>query len=344
MSLGILLIGHHSVEKMAGLAHVAERVGFDDVWVADERFFREVYSTLSYIAARVDRVRLGPCVTDPYARHPAMTAAAIATLDELSGGRAMLGFGAGVSGFSELGLKRPKPARAIREGIEVIRGLLRGDTVDFHGEIIQFNNGRLSFKAPRANVPVYIASNGPLGQRAAGAIADGAIMAGCGLPETVRHFRGHVEQGALEAGRNAADVDVVVRLNTCISDNGDVARNALRPAVARYLGDTSFNVATGPAAHLALPEALLAPFANVTYGEGAAPYASLIPHITDRHVNAFTLAGTPDEVTQHVIELRKAGATSVMIMPFPAEGAPIEWTVERFGAEVWPNVCRAVGA
>lgn len=342
MSLGLLLIGHHPVGKMTDLARTAERAGFDTVWVADERFYREVYSTLAYIAARVERVRLGPCVTDPYARHPAMTAAAIATLDELSGGRAVLGFGAGVSGYSELGMKRPKPPRAMREGIEVIRALLRGEKIDYHGKVIQFHNGQLNFKAPRPAIPVYLASNGPLGQRLAGAIADGAIMAGCGLPESVKELRTNLELGAREANREPAAIDVVVRLNTCISDDGAVARNALRPAVARYLGDKSFNMAAGPTAHLALPEELTKPFANVTYGEGAAPFAPLIPHVTDRHVNAFTLAGTVDEVAQHVIELRKAGATSVMIMPFAAEGSPVERTVERFGTEVWPKVRRAM--
>src|SRR5258708_29910661 len=105
---------------------------------------------------------------------------AIATLDEISNQRAILGFGAGISGFAELGIVRKKPAAAVREAIHVVRELLKGETVDFHGDVIGFTNGKLSFKPVMANIPVYVASNGPLGQRMTGAVADGAIMEGCG--------------------------------------------------------------------------------------------------------------------------------------------------------------------
>jgi 5,10-methylenetetrahydromethanopterin reductase len=91
------------------------------------------------------RLLLGPCVTDPFARHPALTAMAIATLDEIAEGRVMLGIGAGVSGFSELGIVPRKSPRAIREAITLIRALLRGEQVDMHGDVISFLEGRLGF-------------------------------------------------------------------------------------------------------------------------------------------------------------------------------------------------------
>ena len=108
-------------------ARLAEACGFDAVWIADERFYREAYSVLAQVASATDRIRLGPCVTDPFARHPALTAMAIATLDEISAGRAVLGLGAGVSGFAELGIRPLRPPRAIREAIGLIRALLRGE-------------------------------------------------------------------------------------------------------------------------------------------------------------------------------------------------------------------------
>src|SRR5512134_3441110 len=116
--------------RLADLAVLAESAGFDDFWLADERFFREVYACLTLCALRTRRIRLGPCVTDPYSRHPALTAMAIATLDEIAGGRALLGIGAGISGFAELGVVREKPARAIREAVTLIRRLLAGEEVD----------------------------------------------------------------------------------------------------------------------------------------------------------------------------------------------------------------------
>src|SRR6266851_5730137 len=138
LTTGLLLLPSHSVERLAGVARLAEGTGYDFLWVADERFFREVYATLTLCAGVTARIRLGPCVTDPYARHPALTAMAIATLDEISGQRTVLGIGAGVSGFRELGIARDKPAVAIRESVELIRRLLAGETVTCHGDRVSF--------------------------------------------------------------------------------------------------------------------------------------------------------------------------------------------------------------
>jgi 5,10-methylenetetrahydromethanopterin reductase len=176
MDLELLLLGDAPVARLIERAKLAEAYGYSAVWLADERFYREVYTCLGQFAAQTSRVLLGPCVTGPYSRHPALTAMAIATLDEISGGRAILGIGAGISGFAELGIERRKPARAIREAIELIRTLLGGKTVDFEGEVITCNRGRLNFSESRPALPIYVASNGPIGQRAAAELADGVIM------------------------------------------------------------------------------------------------------------------------------------------------------------------------
>ena len=101
---------------MVERAKLAEANGYETLWVADERFYREVYATLAILAQHTKRVQLGTCVTDPFSRHPALTAMAIATLDEISNQRAILGFGAGISGFAELGIVRKKPAAADARG------------------------------------------------------------------------------------------------------------------------------------------------------------------------------------------------------------------------------------
>ena len=98
MRIGLLMLGDAPAQVMVERARLAEAVGYDTVWVADERFYREVYSCLTHIAGHTSKVLLGPCVTDPFSRHPALTAMAIATLDEVSGGRGILGIGAGISG------------------------------------------------------------------------------------------------------------------------------------------------------------------------------------------------------------------------------------------------------
>src|SRR6516165_12519154 len=224
MRIGLLMLGDAPMQVMLERARLAEAVGYDGVWVADERFYREVYSCLTNIAGHTSKVLLG------------LTAMAIATLDEVSGGRGILGIGAGISGFVELGINRRKPARAIYETIEVIRALLRGRSVDFHGQVINLDQGRLSFMPHRSAIPIYVASNGPLGQRVAGTIADGAIMEACASVEEAQAFSDKVTASASQAGRDPKSVEKIARLNTCVAENGRAARAVVRPLVARYLG------------------------------------------------------------------------------------------------------------
>ncbi|MBX3453638.1 LLM class flavin-dependent oxidoreductase [Ferrovibrio sp.] len=341
MTIDLLILGNAPVEQMLKRVKLAEDNGYDIAWLADERFYREVYSSLTYFAQHTKRIKLGPCVTDPYARHPALTAMAIATLDELSNQRAVLGFGAGISGFTELAIERKKPAKAIREAIELIRILLRGEKVTYNGEVIQFIEGKLSFKPVRSEIPVYVASNGPLGQKMAGAVADGALMEACGNPEEVKAFRAVLDEGAKSAGRDPKSVRLIARLNTCIADNGQVARDALRPFCARLLGAARLKFRTAEQQGLTLPADLVASVAGAHYADGFAPYLPLMQHVTDRHINSFMLAGTVDEVAARVLELRKAGVDQVIVMPFAAEGTTIEDTIVRFGSEVWPAVQKA---
>jgi 5,10-methylenetetrahydromethanopterin reductase len=292
MRIGLLMLGDAPVQVMLERARLAEAVGYDTVWVADERFYREVYSCLTHFAGHTSKVLLGPCVTDPFSRHPALTAMAIATLDEVSGGRGVLGLGAGISGFVELGINRRKPARAIYETVEVIRALLRGGSVDFHGQVINLDQGRLSFMPHRSVVPIYVASNGPLGQRVAGAIADGAIMEACASVEEAQAFSDKVTASASQAGRDPKSVEKIARLNTCVAENGHAARAVVRPLVARYVGAGRLRSRTLEAQGLALPAEALKAVAAVPYAAGVAPYLPLLPLITDRHVDALTLAGT----------------------------------------------------
>ena len=343
MKAGLLLLPHDPPRRLVEVARLAEAAGYDHFWLADERFFREVYASLALVAHSTSRITVGTCVTDPYSRHPALTAMAIATLDEIAGGRAMLGIGAGISGFAELGVTREKPARAIREAITLIRRLLAGEEADARGEVVRFDHGRLDFTPTRAALPIYVASNGPLGQRVAGALADGAIMEGCANPAEARALGAATAAGAAEAGRPGGAVQLVARLNTCIGPDGKAARDVLRPRVARTLGAGRLKFATLEAQGLALSEEAKAKVAGVPYAAGFTPYLPLLPLITDRVVDALTLAGTVDEVTEHVVALGRAGIGQVMIYPFAPPDGSVDDTVRRFGQDVLPAARRALG-
>jgi 5,10-methylenetetrahydromethanopterin reductase len=339
MELQLQLLGDVPVPRLIDRGRLAEANGYSAVWVSDERFYREVYTCLGQVAAHTSRVHIGPSVTDPYARHPALTAMAIATLDEVSDGRAILGIGAGISGFAELQIERQKPARAMREAIAVIRALLRGETVDFQGDVIALNHARLSFSPSRV-VPVYVASNGVMGQRMAAEIADGIIVNACASVAEVHAVRDAIDEAARRVGRDRRAVKIVARLNTCVA-GAQTARDAVRPSVARYLGGP-VSLRTLASQGLSLPAEAVAKVAGAPYSAGITPYLPLLPLVTDRHVDALTLAGTVDEVAAHAIALRHAGVDIILARPTAPNANMIDETIFKLGAEVWPQVQEAI--
>ena len=336
---GLLLLPSRPVPEMAALVARAEALGYDDVWLAVERFFREVYATLAVFAHATRRVRLGPCVTDPYSRHPALTAMAIATLDEIAGGRAVLGFGAGVSGLAELGIDSSRSATAIREGIDLVRRLLAGETVTVKGEQISFHDGRLDWAPARAGIPIYVASQRAAGCRVAGRLADGAIMQGALAEPLVRFLRDTVHGAAREAGRDPARIELVARLNTCIHDDRKAARDVMRPTLVRSLASQRRDFFTFVTAGLTVPGRLAEKLRGLTYTHDVAPLRALAPQIPDEFVDACTLTGPPSVVASEVVRLARSGISQVMIYPLAVEGGP-ETTVERFQREVMPLVRR----
>ena len=340
---GLLMLPAYEPARLADLAGLAESTGFDDFWLADERFFREVYACLTLCALRTRRIRLGPCVTDPYSRHPALTAMAIATLDEISGRRALLGIGAGVSGFRELGIDASRSAVAIREAVEVIRALLAGKTVTVKGREVSLTDGRLDFTPARADLPVFVASQRAGGCRVAGRVADGAVMQGAVAEPLVRFLRETVHGAAREAGRDPAAVDLVARLNVCIHDDRRVARDTMRPTIVRSLSAQRPDFFTFATAGLTVPAGLRDKVLALPYTHDAAPLRALAPEVPDAFVDACTLTGPPEVIALEVVRLARSGITEVMLYPLAVDGH-IETTIERFQAEVMPGVRRELRA
>jgi 5,10-methylenetetrahydromethanopterin reductase len=338
---GLLLLPARPVAEMAALVARAEALGYDDVWLADERFFREVYATLAAFAARTTRVRLGPCVTDPYSRHPALTAVAIATLDELAGGRAVLGIGAGVSGFRELGVRADRSAVAIREAVELIRRLLAGETVTVKGETVALHEGRLDFAPPRAAVPIYVASQRAAGCRVAGRVADGAIMQGCVAEPLLAFLRERVHEGARQVGRDPAAVALVARINVCVDDDHRAARDVMRPTIVRSLTAQRPDFFTFATAGLELPARLRAGVLGLGYTHDPAPLQALASEVPDAFVDAVTLTGPPDVIAPEVARMARSGIGELMVYPLGVAGR-VERTIERFQTEVMPRVRRAL--
>lgn len=184
---------------MVELAQEAEGLGFASCWAADQGLeARDVFVTLAAVAQRTRTLRLGTGIVNPYSRHPAVTAAAIATLDELSGGRAFLGLGAGgLDTLDPLGLDRARPLAALRETIQATRALWRGEPVTFRGERLRLEGARLAYGRP--NLEIWLASRGPKILTLGGELADGVLLDFI-HKETLQDYVDLVRAGAAAAG------------------------------------------------------------------------------------------------------------------------------------------------
>ncbi len=243
MKLGLLTIPNLPSAQLVKTVHMAETEGYVHFWLADEKFFRDPWVGLTVAALESRTLLLGPGVTEPYARHPALLAMAIASLDELSGGRAVLGLGAGGTGFPPMGIDRRRPAIAIREAVKVIRGLLAGETVTYEGDVICFRNGKLNFRA-RADIPIVVAARGARVLQAAGEVADGVMIAPYASAPGLHHALGCIDQGASRAGRSRANVQTIARVDVCIAADRATARAAVKKMVALPLWSATRTSAT----------------------------------------------------------------------------------------------------
>jgi 5,10-methylenetetrahydromethanopterin reductase len=291
--------------QVARLARMAEDAGFQDVWFPDHYFIREVYAALALAAAATTRVDLGTAVTSPYLRHPVLLASAVATLDEISEGRAIFGVGVGGHEFpSHLDVKLDKPIAACREAVDIVRRLLGGETVTARGRIFTVKDARLAFK-PSRRIPVYLAARGPQMLRLAGEIADGVITHGVHA-NYLSFAKAQAAAGSAKAGRPPETVDLGLMGEILVTDDLRAARERLR---GRCLFMAGGEYAIELVERYGLTPADVDPVrAAVRAGDLAA--AALA--VNDRVVDAFCIAGTGEACREIVRAAAKAGVTHIL--------------------------------
>jgi 5,10-methylenetetrahydromethanopterin reductase len=158
-------------------AVAADAAGLDEFWIGDEGAARDPFAVLAAAAARTSRIALGIAVTNPYLRHPAVTAAAMMTVDELSHGRAILGLGPGGRvALGPVGVRRERPLATTRAALRTMRAVTHGESA--HG----YEPPSHAFTRP--GLPIYIGSRSAAFQRLASAEADGVFLGGVPLPAT----------------------------------------------------------------------------------------------------------------------------------------------------------------
>jgi 5,10-methylenetetrahydromethanopterin reductase len=316
--LGLLCLPR-SVASAVADARLAEDVGFSLVGVADSQsVFRELYATMALCAQATRRVRIGPSVTNPVTRHPAVAASGIATIDEIAPGRAFFGIGSGDSAILNLA-ERPATLADLRAYIETMRTLHATGEARWRGRAT-----RLTW-AKRA-IPLYLSAEGPKTLQLAGEIADGVIV-NVGLePALVRDAVAHVHTGARRAGRDPAAIDLWTLVRANVTDDVDAGISEIKMELAsnahhvfRFtlegkhvpgdLADAIRRVQKGyqPAAHEAL---------------GPSPNAALLdaePALRAYLADRFGAVGPPPVVADKLRGVVEAGISGLLITGFVTE-------------------------
>src|SRR3954447_8229900 len=223
----------------------AERLGYDSVWAA-EAYGSDAATILAWLAGQTTRIRLGAAIFQMPARSPAMTAMTAATIDQLSGGRMILGIGSSGPQVAEgwHGQRFGRQLQRTREYVDVVRLALSRKRVEYDGETLQLPlpDGpgkalKLTISPVQRPIPIYIAAIGPKNTTLSAEIGDGWLPT-LFSPEHVGEFRPLLEAGFAPAGggKGFADFEIVPMVTVNVSDDLEAARDSMRGYVALYVG------------------------------------------------------------------------------------------------------------
>jgi len=330
MAMNFCLHGSaRSVGEAVARARRAEELGYEAIFFADSHMNNvDPYQTMALCAVDTQKIRLGTAVTNMVYRDPTITANSFATLNEISQGRAIIGMGTGDGPVYSLGRTATRVAD-FEQGLKIIRDLLhdRGLSVPPGKER---GTGKVALKVGKRPVPIYISAEGPRTLRVAGRVCDGAIL-GTGFDLRVLEWaQARIADGAREAGRSLAEIDLMPAGMICVDDDGNLARKRVRSRMAnRAHHNFRFTMETVPETEIPGVRRFMETF------DISKPIEDRIPPdlVTDYLLQRFTIAGTPDECIAKVNELERAGVKRLLLTP---PNAVYNEVMESWGRRVIP--------
>ena len=304
--IGLSIVGD-TLDNFVRYVRQAEEMGVDMIGMGDSQsLYHEMWVRTALAAVNTQHVRVGTWCTNPLTRHPAVTASAVATIDDLTGGRAFLGIGPGDSATYNLGL-RPAKLDTLEQYIRVVRDLLQQGTAPWRGRVTRLDWAK-------RHVPIGMPASGPRALRLAGRLAD-IVWVCTGIePDPVAEAYALLEEGAREVGRSLEDLEVwwVAHLN--VGDSYEAAIEELKFSLASYAHIIFRFTLEGKAVPDDLADALRSlcdgyqSQFHVTPG-GVNPNAQLVDQLglTDYLANRLAIAGSVDQCLQRIQEVRRYG-------------------------------------
>jgi alkanesulfonate monooxygenase SsuD/methylene tetrahydromethanopterin reductase-like flavin-dependent oxidoreductase (luciferase family) len=297
--IGIAISGGPNPAEIIDLVVLAESLGYESAWVA-EGHGGDQFAVLAACAMRTSRIRLGTSISSVFVRTAPTIAMAASTIADLSGGRFILGLGSSHKAQvePEHGMVYTKPLTRTRETVAIVRELIREGRVSFQGETIRIGD-----------IPLYLSAVFQKGIVLCGEVADGIILTRSTL-RTATQVRMHLAEGARNAGRVAAQIEVTSLLPASVGDTRDAALAVLRPGIAFYCGFfPRYNRMM--AAHGFATEAAAIAAAWARGDREAAERA-----VSDAMIDATSVSGTQDQCRARIEAYRQSGIDVPIISPF----------------------------
>ena len=325
LDLGLGLRARHP-SMLAAHSRQAEDAGFNHIWLYDSPRCAEPYVSMPYCAMATSRAVVGLAVTNTQTRDPTVVANSFATLAILTGGRVKFGLGLGDSAVKFLG-RKPSRFDAFRESVELVQGLLRGESVPYNGR-------RLRLPAvPETKPALLLAAERPRTFAFAGAAADGAIISPGGSTRFLRYAIGKIREGAVQAGRDPNALCICAWTHCVVAETTEQAMDALAPEVGRTLFKAALRI---PHEVLGASEPLLSPEMRAHVREEATRQdheyelaRALRSALGDELFREMTLVGTPDDCARKIAELEAVEGLSQLIVN--VYGADREFALRTLG-------------
>jgi len=223
-----------TLEESIERARIVERYGYDSLWTTQLPTARDASLVLAAYASATQRVKLGTGVLPIYTRHPTATVQMAATLDELSGGRFVLGVGVShrVTVEGMWGLRLESPVEAMREYLTIVRTSLRDGACSFEGKHF---TARWSYLGPRReDMPIMISALNPRMLELAGELADGVVLYMCAPGYIKEHVIPHLRTGRERADKSMDGFEIVAAVDACVTSDRDAALETYQKTLDRY--------------------------------------------------------------------------------------------------------------
>ena len=330
MELGVTLFPDCPHERLLELARLAEAGGFAYLGIADSQSLaRDVYVALTALARETRRIRIGPTVTNPLTRHPAVTASAIASVDEVCGGRAFLGVGSGDSAVLNLDLP-PARLAEMREFLRALRELLQGGTY-------RYGEAEIHTRWVRRPLPLVLAAEGPKTLELGGELAD-AVLIHTGLtPEILGSSIARVREGERRAGRRPGSVGIWAFAKCNVGDTREAAIEEIKMGLAASAHHAFRATLEGKYVPAYLHERvrrLLREYDTSQHERAGATRNAALPDelgLTDYLARRFAVVGDPESCQRDVRSLAELG---VDVLFLTAIGPDPERILRRLSREV----------